>query len=283
MSHGKNSGFFKVNRYDKPGPGIDKDQPEKKRFFLFWELFARKFWKLITLSLLYTVCCIPIVTIGPATSGLMYVVRNFSQQEPSFIASDFFDAFKKNWKQSFVMSVINLVGIILVSVSVPFYYAAMQSSSFMIVPLAFSVSAGLILLMMNYYMHLMIVSLTLNMKQMLKNAFLLSVAAIKTNIITTLIIAVFAVLAYLSFPYMTIIYLFFMAIIGFAFVAFVVAFNSYQYILKYVVEPFYAKQGRVKPLDEDNNENERIFTDIGTKEVPVEVDHPKKGSNKTIS
>ena len=61
--------------YSKPGPGVDKDGPQKKRFFYFFELFGRKFWKLIELNLLYLVCCIPIVTIGPATCGLVYILQ----------------------------------------------------------------------------------------------------------------------------------------------------------------------------------------------------------------
>ena len=34
----------------KEGPGVSKDAPEKKRFFLFFELYFRKFWKMIELN-----------------------------------------------------------------------------------------------------------------------------------------------------------------------------------------------------------------------------------------
>ena len=34
----------------------------------------------------------PIVTIGPATCGLVYILRNFANEKPVFMVSDFFDA-----------------------------------------------------------------------------------------------------------------------------------------------------------------------------------------------
>ncbi len=51
-------GLFGGN-YDKPGKGIDKNEPKKKPFFLFFEIFFRKIWKMSQISMLYTLCCIP--------------------------------------------------------------------------------------------------------------------------------------------------------------------------------------------------------------------------------
>lgn len=90
-------GLFGVN-YAKEGPGIDKNAPQKKRFFLFWDIYFRKFWKLIQLNLVYFLFYIPagaglyfmlmdginlvsillilisVVLLGPATAGVTYVV-----------------------------------------------------------------------------------------------------------------------------------------------------------------------------------------------------------------
>lgn len=49
------------NGYSKPGPGVSKDAPEKNRFFLFFELFARKFFKLLKLNLMYVASLIPLL------------------------------------------------------------------------------------------------------------------------------------------------------------------------------------------------------------------------------
>lgn len=55
-------GLFGFN-YSKPGPGVDKDAPKKKGIFLFFELFFRKFWKLIHANMLYFICSIPMLLI----------------------------------------------------------------------------------------------------------------------------------------------------------------------------------------------------------------------------
>jgi len=46
-------------KYDKPGPGVDENAPQRRSFFHFLELFFRKFGKLIQLNLLYLVTIIP--------------------------------------------------------------------------------------------------------------------------------------------------------------------------------------------------------------------------------
>ena len=37
----------------KPSPGVDKGRPIKNRFSTFFELYFRKFWKLLELNLLF--------------------------------------------------------------------------------------------------------------------------------------------------------------------------------------------------------------------------------------
>lgn len=53
-------GLFGPN-YTKPGPGVDKDAPKKKGIFLYFELFFRKFWKLVQANMLYFLCSIPMI------------------------------------------------------------------------------------------------------------------------------------------------------------------------------------------------------------------------------
>ena len=48
---------------NKEGPGIYKDRPQKKRFFLFWEILGRKIGKLIQLNLLFSLFAIPLAVV----------------------------------------------------------------------------------------------------------------------------------------------------------------------------------------------------------------------------
>ena len=47
------AGFVGFFDYSKPGPGIEKDAPEKAAFFVFMDIYFRKFWNLIKINLLY--------------------------------------------------------------------------------------------------------------------------------------------------------------------------------------------------------------------------------------
>lgn len=49
-----------ITKDSKPGKGISKDAPEKRRFFLFFEIFFDKFFKLIQLNFVYFICLIPL-------------------------------------------------------------------------------------------------------------------------------------------------------------------------------------------------------------------------------
>ena len=49
--------FFR--NYDKPGPGIDPDTPEKRSFFRFFDIFFRKLSHFSRANLLYSVTLIP--------------------------------------------------------------------------------------------------------------------------------------------------------------------------------------------------------------------------------
>ena len=46
--------------FTKPGPGIDKNAPKKKGIFLYFEIFFRKFWKLMQLNMIYFLFCLPL-------------------------------------------------------------------------------------------------------------------------------------------------------------------------------------------------------------------------------
>lgn len=83
--------------FNKPGKGVDPDAPPKHPFLLFWELLGRKFFKYVTLNIMYLIVLLPVVifayaafygwlaTVMPADDGtvvsflldLFAVVYNF--------------------------------------------------------------------------------------------------------------------------------------------------------------------------------------------------------------
>lgn len=70
---------------------------------------------LAILSVLWFVCCLPVITIGASTTAMYYVaLKMVREEEEEKIATVFFRAFKSNFKQATAMNMISLViGVVL--------------------------------------------------------------------------------------------------------------------------------------------------------------------------
>ncbi|MBQ8640078.1 MAG: YesL family protein [Lachnospiraceae bacterium] len=70
--------------------------------------FMGKLVDVFILTLLWFVCCIPIVTIGPASTAVYYVTLKLVRDEESYTVRSFFKSFKENFKQGAVIGLIML-------------------------------------------------------------------------------------------------------------------------------------------------------------------------------
>lgn len=131
--------------------------------------------------------------------------------------------------------------------------------------------------MMNYYAFLMIVATDISFKNIIKNSLALACVALKKNLITLLstsvIIAIFIILILINLNFIL-----FLPFVPASILAFIICFNSYPIIQKYVINPFYEQRGEINPeLIISENDNEVLFEDKGGKEKPIEK---KKKSKK---
>lgn len=81
-------GLFGDN-YSKPGPGVAKDAPEKKGIFRYFEMFFRKFWKLLQVNMLHFIASIPFMVIMfflSPTDFLVSLVYDAVTDEATFIS-----------------------------------------------------------------------------------------------------------------------------------------------------------------------------------------------------
>ncbi len=63
-------------------------------------------------------------------------------------------------------------------------------------------------------------------------------------------------------------------------IGFIVCYNCYPVIQKYVINPYYESRGEVNPeLPKETDEEETVFEDMGGREAPIKADK-KKGKNK---
>lgn len=267
--------------YENSGKGVAKNGPRKKPFFRFWEIFARKFWKMFLLNMIYVLFCLPVVTFGPATAALAHVSRKFYLEKPFFLWHEFFEAFKKNFKQSVGIGIVDVAVVALIVYALNFYDIRVQTASNDMgsyVLMGLTVAIAVYTLISHFYIYLQIVSLNLRMKGVVKNALILSVIGIKSNIIALLVSVVFLTVFILFFPYSTIA----LPFIPFAWCQLLITFCAYPVIQKHIINPYYEAKGEKNPeLPEENDEEKTIFVDRGGNEAEIKKKSPK-GIGKII-
>ncbi len=172
------------SQYTKEGHGISKEQANAPAFIQFFRIYGTRFWSLILVNLLYMAFCLPIITIGPATAGLTKILRNWSRREHAFIWGDFWETFKNNFKQAFIVGLINIFVWALLIYDFWFFWA---NGAHVIYVCLIGLTA-IVWLFMNYYIYTMMITFRLTILQLFKNAFIFAWAGIIRNIGITLII-----------------------------------------------------------------------------------------------
>jgi hypothetical protein len=193
-------GFFK---YDKPGPGVRKDAPKKKMFFVFLEIWSRNFFKLIPVNLVYTFMSLLFLPGGLAAAGMTNVARNLARDKHSFGLSDFFDTIRKNWKQALPAGIINNLITSVLSFAIFFYYMDIihdEGGFVSIAGMGLCVACFIVFSFMKYHFWLLVITFKLSLWKIYKNCFTFAFANLFPNLLISLVnILVYGGTAFLIF------------------------------------------------------------------------------------
>ena len=212
------------------------------------------------------VLLIPCVTItGIVTPGVAYVTRNWSRDEHAFIWSDFKDAVKENWKQGLVLSLVTSLVPLIVYTCWNFYGSLANSqSAVMIVPQVLVLMVGVIWYLALTYMHPLIVSYKLKLKDVLRNGVLLAIARLPMSVGIRLLHCVPMIigvgLAFFVSPMYCVLGLFaYYLIIGFSLSRFVTASYTNAVFDRFInskIEGAVVNRGLNTEEDDDEDEDE---------------------------
>ena len=212
------------------------------------------------------VLLIPCVTItGIVTPGVAYVTRNWSRDEHAFIWSDFKDAVKENWKQGLVLSLVTSLVPLIVYTCWNFYGSlASTQSAVMIVPQVLVLMVGVIWYLALTYMHPLIVSYKLKLKDVLRNGVLLAIARLPMSVGIRLLHCVPMIigvgLAFFVSPMYCVLGLFaYYLIIGFSLSRFVTASYTNAVFDRFInskIEGAVVNRGLNTEADDDEDEDE---------------------------
>ena len=211
----------------------------------------------VVMWLIGLVPCILIT--GPSSAGAAYVMRNWARDQHAFLFSDFKDAFKSNWKQSLAVSVMTAVLPVILYTAVMYYSQMTSTNMIMIVPMVFVISVGLMWMLMLPLLYPMMIGYELRLKDIIKNAFLISAARlpqmVAARLITFIPVAALLVGLYIGNIWVLIIVGFYYILFGFAFSRLVYASFANGAFDKYLnphIEGAKVNQGLRPHMDEDD-------------------------------
>ena len=151
------------------------------KFFTFMSRVA----DLIILNLLFLLCCIPIVTIGPAITAMYYVTMKMVRNEESYIARSFFKSFKENFKQGVAIWMMALVLILLEFMDF-FIMKQLNGGIYTVVKYGLLVIALLMAMILQYVFPLL-AKFYNTVKNTIRNALLMSLRHLPYTILMLLI------------------------------------------------------------------------------------------------
>lgn len=191
--------------------------------------------------------CLPFILLGPLTSAIIKVMRDFIREEPVFFWEDFKKAFKDNFKQSIVIALIQYIFVWAIYIAGVFYWNLSKTSMLGTVGLGVTIFVGLAFIFASYYFYMMIVTLKITIREIIKNSFIFTMLCLLKNVLLTIILAVW--LAFVAwFTFMVIAsqnaFLYGIAIclymtLTFGLVFYTVAFFTFPSVKKYVLDPYY--------------------------------------------
>lgn len=143
----------------------------------------------VWLSILWFLCCIPIVTIGTSSTALYYTVHKSVRGNRGYTTRTFFSAFKDNFKQSILSYLVWLVVMVILVIDMLVTREVLKTGSsmgmffyFFIVVLVFATIWGV-------YLFAYVARFQNTVKATLKNAILLELRHLPWSLLIAVIIA----------------------------------------------------------------------------------------------
>ena len=226
---------------------IEGKMEQKNKLKSSFARFMYAMADLLILNLLWLLCSLPILTIGPATCALFSVTLKIAKDEPVQTVREFFSAFKSNFRQAFVLGIIGLFGAVVVYAD-GVYAFSMEGS----LKILFCIVTGIIsAILLTYicYVFALQAKFENSIKAHIKNAFLLAFCAPGKTVLMWIILSV-PVLLFVILPQYVVAY------IGFLFILFSISLPVYcnSVILNKIFDRF-IPAGQGEPIEKEKEDD----------------------------
>lgn len=156
-----------------------------------------KVFDMLVLGLVWILLCLPIITIGPATTALYYTIVKVIRRERSYVFKEFWRSFKLNFKQGIGVSLVFVIFAAVMYIDFRFLNDAL-AESFKYRNVLYGAYLVIIVLAVFLFLYVcpILSRFTVSTKQLFKWAFLLSVRHFVSTILMAVIFGAFIVLSY---------------------------------------------------------------------------------------
>ena len=219
---------FLNNWYNKePKKEIFKDSPPLQGMSLFFSVLWREFLELCKLNLIIIIFCLPIVTIPATLTAVAKVLVLMFMDQPTYTFGDFWLTFKKEGIRA---TLVGLGYFMLLAISIfTMYFYYQIAGNFVLYTIAMLV--GAIILIMGFYLFPLLSVVELNIKGVIKNAFLLTLLRMPKNILALLSIVLLTAVVILFLPPTLIT----MLLLYFVLLNYITVFCAYEGLRKYII------------------------------------------------
>ena len=181
-----------------------------------------------------------VLTYGWQKVGSIYVTRGLVRGDSVFIFSDFFYAIKKNWKQGFVLGLLDCLFMGVLGYNLIFFFSAEAN---MLTNFVYVMTIALIILytIFRFYTYLMIVTFNIKLSKVFKNALIFTVLGIKRNVLALIGLVIVSAIAVLPMIMLVQVGLGIALVLPLIYYlgvcAFIYTYAAYPVIKKYMIDP----------------------------------------------
>ena len=158
--------------------------------------FMGKLFDVVALNIVFIIVCIPLVTIGPAISALYYASVKSIRRDRSYPIKEFFKAFKRDFRQSFIVGLILVLASVIIYVDIRFVVDFIKND-FTAMRYVYLV-IGLVISFISVYIFPLISRFSLKISGLFKLSFYLAIRHLLTTVVSIILLFGGFVLVYIS-------------------------------------------------------------------------------------
>lgn len=149
-----------------------------------------KICDMIFLSVVWVLLCIPIVTIGPATTAMYYATAKVIRRERSYLFREFFHSFKQNFCQGAIMGVILTILYIVLIFDRQYAIAVMEAENkYGFIMLNIFNAMFVVLTFFVIYVFPVLSRFSMKLTKLIRICFIMAIRHLPSTIVMTLITA----------------------------------------------------------------------------------------------